>query len=59
MLVKILVFILFMAILLLVKEVTYFIWCFKNLKKYEISRNREILLWISLSYILTIIFKGL
>lgn len=52
-------FILFLSIIDVIKEVFYFCMCFKYRKEYKINNTRSILLWVSLSYILTIIFKGL
>lgn len=56
---KLMLFILFLSIINVIKEVFYFCMCFKYRKEYKINNTRSILLWVSLSYILTIIFKGL
>ena len=69
---KILLFILFLALIDVLREAFYFCMCFKYQKEYKeiaeylkkseelkISNTRTILLWCSISYVLTIIFKGL
>ena len=56
---KILLFILFMSIFFVMRKVIDFIWCFYTSKKYVISNKDKMLFYAALSYILTIIFKGL
>ncbi len=56
---KICVFVLFLSILVTVKELFVFYQCFRKLERYEISNNRLRLLWFSLAYIMTIIFMGI
>ena len=56
---KLLLFILFLSIIDIIKELFYFCMCFRYGKEYKINNTRTILLWVSTAYILTIIFKGL
>ena len=56
---KILIFILFMCILNLSREIGRFIFCFVKNSKYESGVIRTLFVWASISYILTIIFCGL
>ena len=56
---KILVFILFMAILIVIKEFSKFCICVKNQEQYTVNNKERNIFLISLSYILTIIFTGL
>lgn len=55
---KIFVFIFILAILRILREIFYFVLCFKNNTKYTITPKRRLWLWCSISYILTIIFNG-
>lgn len=54
---KIILFLLFLSILNVAREGFIFYRCFSKLEKYEVSNVRLIGLWVSLSYILTIIFS--
>lgn len=55
---KILVFFLVFAILNVIKEGFIFAGSFLTDRKYEITKTRQVLLGVSLSYIFTIIFTG-
>lgn len=52
------IFLLFLAIFVLLKEALIFCRAFVKSELYKISLLREILLGISFSYIFTIIFTG-
>jgi len=56
---KIIVFILCLAIMNLLREGTLFGIAINRETKFEISNNRLIILGVSIAYILTIIFTGL
>ncbi len=56
---KIIIFILCFATLNVVREISRFIQCYRKLEKYEITTNRMLWLWASISFILTIIFTGI
>ncbi len=56
---KIIIFILCFAILNIIREISKFIQCYRNLEKYDIATNRMLWLWASISFILTIIFTGI
>lgn len=55
---KLLIFAICFASLDIVREIYTFIQCYRKLEPYEISDKRMIGLWISISYILTIILTG-
>lgn len=59
MITKILVFILFMGIINVLKEGTLFGIALNREEKFDITNNRLLSLWISVAYILTIIFTGI
>lgn len=50
---------LFLAIIVIVQEIVKFINCFMTMQKYELKQRERIITYVSLSYILTIIFTGL
>ena len=56
---KIIIFILCFAILNILREVGRFIQCYRNVEQYNITNNRMLWLWASISFILTIIFTGI
>lgn len=56
---KISLFILFLAIFNMIREIVYFYICFKLQNKYKITNMRRLFLWSSFSYILTTIILGL
>jgi hypothetical protein len=55
---KLLIFAICFASLDIVREIYTFIQCYRKLEPYEISDKRMLGLWISISYILTIILTG-
>lgn len=55
----ILVFVFIMSILNLLREVFNVIRCFKNLVEYSLSDKRTLLLWCSISYIITFLIFAL
>lgn len=59
MITKIIVFILFMAIMNVAKEGTLFGIALRNETKFNITNNRLLFLASSIAYILTIIFTGI
>lgn len=59
MITKIIVFILFMAIMNVAKEGTLFGIALRNEAKFNITNNRLLFLASSIAYILTIIFTGI
>lgn len=59
MIIKVLVFILFLAIIDVLKESTLFGIAMNREMKFDISNNRLLILAISIAYILTIIFTGI
>lgn len=56
---KIIIFILCFAILNILREVGRFIQCYRNVEQYNITNNRMLWLWASISFIITIIFTGI
>ncbi len=56
---KIIIFILCFAILNILREVGRFIQCYRNVEQYNITNNRMLWLWASISFIMTIIFTGI
>lgn len=56
---KVLLFLTFMSLLNIMNEWFIFYKCFKKLQTFELSNSRKLLLWFSISYILTIIFSGI
>lgn len=56
---KIIIFILCFAILNILREVGRFIQCYRNVQQYDITNNRLLWLWASISFIMTIIFTGI
>ena len=56
---KIIIFILCFAILNILREVGRFIQCYRNVQQYNITNNRMLWLWASISFIMTIIFTGI
>jgi hypothetical protein len=55
---KLLIFAICFASLDIVREIYTFIQCYRKLEPYEISDKRMFGLWVSISYILTIILTG-
>ena len=58
-LLKLMTFAICFAILNIIRELYAFIQCYRKLEPYEISDKRMLGLWVSISYVLTIIFTGL
>lgn len=56
---KISLFFLVMAILNVLRETAHLINCFVTLDKYHIGNARTALLWVSISYIITVIILGI
>ena len=56
---KIIIVILCFAILNILREVGRFIQCYRNVEQYNITNNRMLWLWASISFIMTIIFTGI
>lgn len=56
---KLFIFILILAILRILREIAYLWFCFKTNKRYELSKNRRLWLWSSISYIITLIISGI
>ena len=56
---KIIIFILCFAILNILREIGRFIQCYRNVQQYDITNNRLLWLWASISFIMTIIFTGI
>ena len=56
---KITIFILCFATLNVFREIGRFIQCYRNVEQYNITNNRMLWLWASISFIMTIIFTGI
>lgn len=56
---KIIIFILCFATLNIIREIGKFVQCYLKLEKYDITNNRMLWLWASISFIMTIIFTGI
>lgn len=57
--VKIIVFILCVAILNLVREGFIFLQCYRKMEEYKLDNERLFGLWGSIAFIVTIIFTGI
>lgn len=55
---KLFIFILILAILRILREISYLWFCFKKNEGYQITKNRRLWLWSSIAYIITIIITG-
>jgi hypothetical protein len=55
---KIIIFAMCFCILNLIREAYTFYQCFSKMEEYKISNGRMLALWVSISFILTIIFTG-
>lgn len=58
-LLKLMVFAICFASLDIIREIYTFITCYRRIIPYEITYNRMIGVWVSISYIMTIILTGL
>ena len=47
------------ATLNIIREIGKFVQCYLKLEKYDITNNRMLWLWASISFIMTIIFTGI
>lgn len=56
---KLLVFAICFASLDIIREINTFIQCYRKVEPYDISDKRMFGLWVSISFILTIIITGL
>ena len=56
---KIIIFMLCIATLNIIREIGKFVQCYRKLEKYDITNNRMLWLWASISFIMTIIFTGI
>jgi len=56
---RLIVFILCFACMDIIREFYSFIQCFIKVTPYKITNTRMIALWLSLSYVITIILTGL
>lgn len=57
--IKLMVFILVFSVLNILRETFFFFKAFKDGKKLEITKNRVLMLALSLSFIITVLFTGL
>lgn len=57
--IKLMVFAICFASLNIIREIYTFIQCYRKIETYDITDKRMFGLWLSISYILTIIFTGL
>lgn len=57
--IKLIVFAICFASLNIIREIYTFIQCYRKVETYNITDKRMFGLWLSISYILTIIFTGL
>ena len=57
--IKLMVFAICFASLNIIREIYTFIQCYRKVETYDITDKRMFGLWLSISYILTIIFTGL